>query len=152
MHSHPVDRRALSGQVSRLCCKVCKRQCGYFATKLSRLDAYEDRKVVRWCRTQASRHDSQGVVDGRINEVGVSTAEPYSSALECTRVKLTVSNVVAPAPQPEPTSRFKSASRDTSFLRGDSRCRRCVSDLSSVLPRYLGSEQKGRNSVVVVDF
>jgi len=50
-----------------------------FASKLSRLDACEDRKVVRWCRTQASCHNSQGV-----NVVGVSTATPHrSTVLRC---------------------------------------------------------------------
>jgi len=42
----------------------------------SRLDANEDWKVVRWCRTQASRHNSQGVVDGGVDEAGISTAAP----------------------------------------------------------------------------
>ena len=51
---------------------ACKRECSSFATKLSRLDACEDRKVVRWCRTQASIHNSQGVVDGKVIEAGVS--------------------------------------------------------------------------------
>jgi len=40
-----------------------------------------------------------------------------------------VRNVVAPALQPEPASRLRSATRDVSFLRSDSRCRRYVSDL-----------------------
>jgi len=44
---------------------ACKRQCDSFAMKLSRFDACEDWKVVRWCRMQASSHSSQGVVDGR---------------------------------------------------------------------------------------
>ena len=30
-------------------------------------------KVVRWCRTQVSCHNSQGVVDGKVNEAGVGT-------------------------------------------------------------------------------
>jgi len=38
-----------------------------FATKLSNLDDCENRKVVRWCRTQASSHNSQGIVDGKAN-------------------------------------------------------------------------------------
>jgi len=54
--------------------------------------------------------------------------------------------------QPEPTSRLKSAMRDVSFLRSDSRCRRQVSDLSNVTPRYLGSEQKGRVSLSKLTF
>ena len=41
---------------------------------------------------------------------------------------------------------------DVSFLRSDSRCRRYVSDLSNVTPRYLGSEQKGRVSLLKLTF
>jgi len=54
-----------------------------------------------------------------------------------------IRRVVAPAPQPEPASRLRSSTRDVSFLRSDSRCRRYVSDLPNVTPRYFGSEQKG---------
>jgi len=61
-------------------------------------------------------------------------------------------NVVAPAPQPETANRLKSAKRDVNFLRSDSRCRRCVSVLSNVTPRYVGSEQKGRVSLVWLTF
>jgi len=39
----------------------------------ARLNACEDRKVGRWCRTQVSSHNLQGVVDGRVNEACVST-------------------------------------------------------------------------------
>ena len=45
---------------------ACQRQCGSIATKLSRLDACEGWKVVCWCRTQASSHNSQGVVNGGV--------------------------------------------------------------------------------------
>ena len=34
------------------------RDCGSITKRLSRLDACEDRKVVRWCRMQASSHNS----------------------------------------------------------------------------------------------
>ena len=61
---------------------------------------------------------------------------------------MAVRRVVAPAPQLEPASHLRSATRDVSFLRSDSRCRRYVSDLSNVTPRYLGSEQKGRVSLL----
>ena len=40
------------------------------------LDAYKDLKVVRWCRTQASSHNLQGVVDGEVNKAGICTAAP----------------------------------------------------------------------------
>jgi len=63
-----------------------------------------------------------------------------------------VGNVVAPAPQPEPANRLRSATRDVNNLRSDSRCRRYVSDLSNVTPRYLGSEQKGRVSLLKLTF
>jgi len=54
---------------------ACWRQCGSFATKLSRLNACENRMVVCWCKTQASSHNLQGVVDGNVNEVGISIVE-----------------------------------------------------------------------------
>ena len=62
------------------------------------------------------------------------------SAVECVRVKMAVRNVVAPAPQRGPEIRLKSATRDVSFLRSDSTCRRYVSDLSNVAPRYSDSK------------
>ena len=74
------------------------------------------------------------------------------SAVEWTRSRVAVRNVVAPAPQPEPANRLRSATRDLSFLRSDSRCRRYVSDLSNVTPRYLGLEQKGRVSLLKLTF
>ena len=74
------------------------------------------------------------------------------SAVECTRARVAIRRVVAPAPQPEPASRLSSAMRDVSFLQSDSRCRRYVSDLSNVTSRYLGSEQKGRVSLLKLTF
>ena len=53
------------------------------ATKLSRLNACEDWKVVCWCRTRASNNNSQGVVDGGVNKAGVSTAAPNRSTVLC---------------------------------------------------------------------
>jgi len=64
-------------------CLPIERKCSFFATKHSRLDAYKNRKVVRWCRTLASSHNSQGVVDGRVNVVGENTTAPYRSAVLC---------------------------------------------------------------------
>ena len=65
----------------------------------------------------------------------VSTAAPDRSAvIFCwmNQGKVAVRNVVTPASQPEPASRLKSAMHDVNFLRSDSRCRRYVSDLSSI--------------------
>ena len=69
-------------QVSRLHGTASERQCGSTATKLSRLGVCEVWKVVRWCRTQASSYNSQGVVDG-VNEAGMSTAAPNRSEVLC---------------------------------------------------------------------
>jgi len=60
------------------------------------------------------------------------------SAVEWTRARVDIRRVVAPAPQPEPATRPRSATCDVSFLRSDSRCPRYVSNLSNVTPRYLG--------------
>jgi len=91
---------------------------------LSRLDACEDGKIVRRCRTQASNYSSQSVVDGRVNEAGVSTAATKRA------------------------SHLKRTTCDVNFLRSDSRCRRYVSVLSNVTPRYVGPKQEGRVSLL----
>jgi len=68
-------------------------QCGFFATKLSRLESCEYGKVVHCSRMQASC---------RVNEVGVSTAAADRSAayyaVECTGTRVVVRKVVAPQP------------------------------------------------------
>jgi len=68
--------------------------------------------------------------------------EAQYSAVEWTRARAAVCNVVAPAPQPDPASLLRSATRDVSFLRSDSRCRWYVSDLSNVTPRFLGLSRR----------
>jgi len=68
-------------KLSRLHDTACYRRCGSIAPMLSRLDACENWKVVRWCRTQASSHNSQGVVDGGVNAAGMSTAAPDRSVV-----------------------------------------------------------------------
>jgi len=74
------------------------------------------------------------------------------SAVECTRARVAVCNVVAEAPQLKPASHLRRAVRDVSFLQSDSSCQRYVSDLSNVIPRYLGSEQKGSVSLLKLTF
>jgi len=37
----------------------------------------------RWCKTQASSHNSQGIVDDRADKMGISTAELDRGALIC---------------------------------------------------------------------
>jgi len=75
------------------------------------------------------------------------------SAVEWTRAKVAVRNVVAPsAPQPEPVSRLKSATHEVNFLWSDSRYQWLVSVLSNVTPMRLGSEQKGSVSLLWLTF
>jgi len=62
--------------------------------KFSWLDAHEDRKF-------ASGRNSQGVIDGRVNEVNASTVAPGKStvaysAVEWTKAEMAVRNIVAP--------------------------------------------------------
>ena len=75
------------------------------------------------------------------------TGKKYS-AVECTGVRVAIRRVFAPTPQPESARCLRRATHVVSFLRSDSRCRRYVSDLSKVTPRYLGSEKKGRVSLL----
>ena len=71
------------------------------------------------------------------------TAAQYS-VVECTRARLAVHRVVAPAPNWKPRSRLRSMTCDVSFLQSDSNCWWYVNDLSNVTPQYLGLEQEGR--------
>ena len=101
-------------QMSRLHGTAYWRHCGSIATKLSRLDACEDRKVVRWCRTQASSHNSHkaSLMARSVRRVWAlrhQTGAQYSSA-EWTKDKVTFRNVVAPAPHPE-SARFCEVTR-----------------------------------------
>ena len=64
---------------------------------------------------------------------------------------MVVRNVVAPALQPEPSSHLKHATRDVSFLRSDSRCRRYVSDLSNVTPRQVRNQGRRRRGESPLD-
>jgi len=68
------------------------------------------------------------------------------STVKCTKAKVVIGNVVAPAPQPEPVSCLKSATRDVSFLQSHSRCRRHMNGLFNVTLSEvfgLGAEGQG---------
>ena len=80
-------------QVSRIHGMACQRQCGSIVTKLSRSDAREDRKVVRWCRALASSYNLQGGID----EAGMSTVKPDSaqySVVEWTRARVVIQYIL----------------------------------------------------------
>ena len=65
---------------------------------------------------------------------------------------MAVRNVIAATHQPEPARRLKSATGGVSFLLSDLSCQRYVSVLSNVTPRYVGSEKKGRVSLLWLTF
>jgi len=127
--------------------------CASFTTTLSGLNACEDRKVVRWCGTHATKSQFARRLDGKVNKATLrhETGSKYS-AVECTWAKMAVRNVFAPAPQSKPASCFKSATRDVNFMRSAWRCRRYVSDLSKFTPRCSGSEQKSKVSLLWLIF
>ena len=77
MHSHLVDRWKLSETDIQAPWHSVLETVWLHCDKAQRLDACENWKVVRWCRTQASGHNLQDVVDGRVSEAGMSTAAPW---------------------------------------------------------------------------
>ena len=105
-------------------------------------------KISKWllktCVVRKCKHNNCWI---SLHEFYNQTGAQYS-AVECTKARVAIRRVVDPAHQPEPASRLRRATRDVSFFRSDSRCRRYVSDLSKVTPRYLGSEQKRRISLL----
>jgi len=83
------------------------------------LDACKDRKIVCWCRTQAPSYNAQGVVYGRVNEAGVSSAAPDRRVVQYfvvgwTRAKVALRNVLAPVQHP--SQRQQIASRVQSVM------------------------------------
>ena len=66
------------------------------------------------------------------------------SAVNWTRAKVAVGNVVGPAPQPEPASHLQSATRDVSFLRSNSRCPYTWATCPTLLRGiWAGAEEQG---------
>ena len=63
---------------------VRQGECRSHSAKLSWLDAWEYRQVVRWSGTQASSNCAQGVVQDTVDEASVSTATPdWRAVLRC---------------------------------------------------------------------
>jgi len=119
-----------------------RSSAGWMRARMGRLSAGVGRRHPVTIRKASLMAGSMRRVWGLWHQAG----EQYS-AVECTRARVPIRRVVTAAPQPEPVSRLRSATRGVSFLRSDSRCRRYVRDLSNVSPRNLGSEQKGRVSL-----
>jgi len=77
---------------------------------VNKLDVREDRKIVRWCMTQASRHNSQGVVRDKVNEADESTAVPGRRAVPpvtWTRARGAIRNVVDHQPSQKAVTRVR---------------------------------------------
>jgi len=72
------------------------------------------------------------------------------SAVEWTRARLAVRNVIAPAPQLEPASPLKECDACCKLFRKGVEV--SMSDLSSITPRYVGSEQMGRVLLLCLNF
>ena len=83
LQQHSMDGWALSAEGVQAPSHGVLETVWLHWTKLSRLDACENWKVVHWCRTQASSHNSQGVFDGGVNEAGMGTAAPDKRAVPC---------------------------------------------------------------------
>ena len=81
-----------------------------------------------------------GLLISRVWALRHQKGEQYSAA-KCTRARVAVRNVVAPAPQVDLANHLKSPTRVVDFLRSDSKCRQNVSALENFMPRYIGSEQ-----------
>ena len=120
-----------------------RSSAGWMAVKMRRLSAGVGRRHPVTIRKTSLMAGSMRRVWAQRHQTGVQY-----SAVEWTSTRVATCSIAASAPQPEPARRLRSATGDGNFLRSDSRCRRYVSDLSNVTPRYLGSEQKGRVSLL----
>ena len=148
VHLLSIDRWALSGanvqapmarHARDSVAPLRRSSAGWMPAKIGRLSA------GLGCRYPVTIR-KVSFIEGSVRRVwGLQyQAGTQCSAVECTKAKVAVRRVDALTPQPQPTSRLRSATQDVNFLRSDLKFRRCVSDLSNVTPRYLGSGQKGR--------
>ena len=149
VHSHPVVRfewRRSPGSVARRArdsvAPFRRRSAGWMPARMGKSAGVGRRHPVT-VRKAPSMTGSMRQVWALRHQTGAQ-----HSAVDWTRAKVAVRNVVDPEPQPEPPSHIKSATRDVSLLRNDSRCRWYVSVLSNATLAYLGSEQKGKVSLL----
>jgi len=147
---HSMDGWALSGadvQAPWHCARdsvalLRRSSSGWMSAKIGRLSTGVGRRHPVTIRKASLMAGSMKWVWAMRHQTGAQY-----SAVECSRGRVAIRRILAPAPQPQPAS-SGDATCDVSFLRSDSRYRRFVSDLSNVTPRYLGSEQKGRVSLL----
>ena len=83
VHLNTMDGWALSGAGVQAPLHGVLETVWLHCDEAQRIGCLRGWKVVCWCRTQASSHNSQGVVVGSVNEADVSTATPVGSAVLC---------------------------------------------------------------------
>jgi len=83
VHLHSMDGWALSGADVQAPWHGVLETVWLHCDEAQQRGACEDWKIIRWCRAQASSHNSQGVVDGRVNEASMSTAASDRSTVLC---------------------------------------------------------------------
>ena len=136
LHLHSMDRWALSGAGVRDPCRardnvalLRRSSAGWMPARTGRLSAGVG------CRHPVTIRKAS-LMAGLIRRAWALRHQAVLLLrVECPMARVAIRNVVAPAPQPEPGSRFRSGTRDVSFLRSDSRYRRHASDLSTITPR-----------------
>ena len=147
-HAFPIGRRA-SIEWSRCLGSVARRSSDSKPPLRRSSVGWMPARMGRLCAGVGRRHPvtfrQSSLMAGSIRRVCAllhQTGAQYC-AVECTSPKVTVRNVIALGAQPEPPSRFNSATSDVSFLRIDSKCWRYVSDVCDITLRHLGSDEKG---------
>jgi len=119
------------------------------------LDACEDWKVVRWCGTQASNHNLQGVVGGGVNETGMSTAAPNRSAVFCSRMDQGSGGCSQRCCSSTPARASKPLQECDAWCQLLAKWLKVSAIRERPVQRYsevLGSEQKGRVSLLKLTF
>ena len=86
---------------------VWRSSAGWMPARIGRLSAGVGRRHPVRVRKASLMVGSMRRVWALRHQTGVQY-----SAVECTRAKVAIGSVVAPAPQPEPVSRLKNATRD----------------------------------------
>jgi len=83
VHLHSMDGRALNGADVQAPRHGALETAWLHCNEAQQVGCLRGWKVVRRGRTQASSHNSQGAVDGGVDEAGMSTAAPDKRVALC---------------------------------------------------------------------
>jgi len=101
VHLHSVDRWVLGGASVWAPSHGVLETVWLHCNEAQQVGCCEDRKVVCWCRTQASSHIHKvSLMMGSIRWVWALQHQMQYSVVECTRAKVAVRNMVVLEPQP----------------------------------------------------